>query len=163
VRAPHETSRLEALRARLVLITFLTFGAGVLCGGYLFSDSLARPMLPSAACGDHCYTPQEIAGLITSAALLRAPFVVPGVVFESDTCLSIRYPLAVRKTHYVLFPKHDVKNIASLTPDDVPYVLGCLAMVRELVERDGLKDYVLQTNGPARQQIAYLHFHLLAN
>jgi len=151
------------LRARLVLITFLTFGAGVLCGGYLFSDSLARPMLPSAACGDHCYTPQEIAGLITSAALLRAPFVVPGVVFESDTCLSIRYPLAVRKTHYVLFPKHDVKNIASLTPDDVPYVLGCLAMVRELVERDGLKDYVLQTNGPARQQIAYLHFHLLAN
>jgi len=62
----------------------------------------------------------------------------------------------------VLFPKHDVKNIATLTSEDMPYVAGCFAMVRELVERDKLDTYVVSTNGPGRQDIAYLHFHLTA-
>jgi diadenosine tetraphosphate (Ap4A) HIT family hydrolase len=140
------------------------FLVGVGCGGYLFSESIPRSFLPSAACGKHCYTEQEIAGLITSAAILHAPFLVPKVVLESDTCLSIRYPKPEPhiKTHYVLFPKHDVKNIAMLTPEDVPYVIGCFAMIHELVSRDKLETYSVVTNGPGKQEIAYLHFHLIA-
>jgi len=100
--------------------------------------------------------------MVTSAAVLRTPELVPGVVMDSDTCLAIKYPRPSRHLHFVLFPKHDVKNIASLTADDVPYVLGCFAMVRELVARDRLQDYVVYTNGPGRQEIDYLHFHLEA-
>ncbi len=103
-----------------------------------------------------------MAGLITSAAVLRASSLIPGVVLESDTCLSIRYPKPKARIHYVLFPKHDVKNIATLTPEDIPYVVGCFAMVRELVLRDNLKTYEVHTNGPGKQEIAYLHFHLTA-
>jgi diadenosine tetraphosphate (Ap4A) HIT family hydrolase len=139
----------------------MVFAGGLVCGGYLFSRSLPRSFLATSDCGDHCYSQKEIAGLVASIAILRAPFMVPDVVMESDTCIAIRYPKPRVRIHYVLFPKHDVKNIANLTSEDVPYVLGCLAMVRKLVSRDKLKAYSLQTNGPARQEITYLHFHLI--
>lgn len=63
----------------------------------------------------------------------------------------------------MLFPKHDTRNITTLTAEDSPYVLGCFAMARELVRRDKLKAYRLETNGPGLQKIAYLHFHLIAH
>jgi diadenosine tetraphosphate (Ap4A) HIT family hydrolase len=140
------------------------FLVGVGCGGYLFSESIPRSFLPSTTCGQNCYSEQKIAGLITSAAILRAPFLVPKVVQESDTCLSISYPKPEPhvKAHYVLFPKHDVKNIAMLTPEDVPYVIGCFAMIHELVLQYKLETYFVRTNGPGKQDIAYLHFHLIA-
>lgn len=150
------------MRFKLVVIAGLLFLAGVGCGAYLFSKSLPRSFLAPTSCGDHCYSESEIAGLMTSAAVLRAPFLVPGVVLESDTCLSIRYPKPKARIHYVLFPKRDVKNIATLTPEDIPYVVGCFAMVRELVMRDKLNTYEVHTNGPGKQEIAYLHFHLTA-
>ena len=143
-------------------VALALFAAGVVCGGYLFSKSIPRSFLALGHCQERCYKPAEIAGLITSAAIQRASFMVPGTVLESDTCLAIRNPRPEAKTHYVLFPKHDAKNIASLTPADTPYVLGCFAMARELVARDNLQAYRLYTNGPEFQEIAYLHFHLVA-
>jgi hypothetical protein len=53
-------------------------------------------------------------------------------------------------------------NIMSLTPVDIPYVLGCFALARELTSRDHLQAYRLYTNGPELQEIAYLHFHLVS-
>jgi diadenosine tetraphosphate (Ap4A) HIT family hydrolase len=149
--------RLNQFAAALAL-----FATGVVCGGYLFSQSVPRSFLAFGSCKDRCYTPAEIAGLVTSAAILRAPFIIPGVVLESDTCLAIRNPKPEARIHYVLFPKHDIRNITTLTPADSPYVLGCFALARELVSRDNLKAYRLYTNGPEIQEIAYLHFHLIS-
>ena len=144
-------------------IILALFTTGVVCGGYLFSKSLPRNFLPFESCKDRCYKPAEIAGLVTSAGILRAPFIIPGIVLESDTCLAIRNPRPEAKIHYVLFPKHDIRNITSLTPADSPYVLGCFALARELVSREHLKAYRLYTNGPEIQEIDYLHFHLVAD
>lgn len=138
------------------------FAAGIACGGYLFADTTPRSLLAVGSCQSRCYNANELAGLITSAAILRVPFLIPGVVLESDTCLAIRHPKPEARVHFVLFPKHDTRNIATLTPEDSPYVLGCFALARELVARDKLKAYRLRTNGPALQEIAYLHFHLVA-
>lgn len=140
----------------------LLFVAGIACGGYLFSRSEPRNLLAFEDCKKHCYKASEIAGLVASSAILRAPSFIPGVVLESDTCLAIRNPKPEAKIHYVLFPKHDTKNITTLTQADTPYVLGCFALARELVSRDHLKAYRLYTNGPELQEIAYLHFHLIA-
>jgi len=140
----------------------IIFVGGVMCGGYLFSKSLPRSFLATSDCANHCYSEREIAGLITSIAILSAPFMLPNVVLESDTCTAFQYPRSQAKTHYVLFPKHDVKNIAELTEEDVPYLFGCLAMVHKLVLQDKMEAYSLHTNGPAIQKIAYLHFHLEA-
>lgn len=138
------------------------FAAGVGCGGYLFAQTIPRSLLAVGNCQGRCFDANELAGLIASAAILRAPFLVPGVVAESDTCLAVRHPKPEARVHYVLFPKHDTRNITTLTPEDSPYVLGCFALARELVARDKVRAYRLQTNGPALQDIAYLHFHLIA-
>lgn len=140
----------------------LLFFVGFISGGYLFSRSLPRDFLSFKHCNERCYTTAEITGLIASIAILREPNFIPSVVLESDTCLAIRNPRPEARTHYVLFPKRDTKNITTLTPSDVPYTVGCFALARELVLRDNLQAYKLYTNGPALQEIAYLHFHLVA-
>lgn len=139
------------------------FAMGVACGGYFFSKSLPRDLLPFRNCQKRCYKPAEIAGLVASAGIQRAPFLIPGVVLESDTCLAIRNPRPEARIHFVLFPKHDTRNITALTQEDTPYVLGCFALARELVSRDHLQAYRLYTNGPDLQEISYLHFHLVAD
>jgi hypothetical protein len=150
------------MRLKKVALALALFALGVLCGGYMFSRSVPRSFLAVGSCEDRCYKPNEIAGLITSAVILRAPFAVPGVVLESDTCIALRYPKPEARIHYVLFPKHDTRNITTLTQEDARYVLGCFALTRELVEREKLHSYRLSTNGPELQDIAYLHFHLIA-
>ena len=145
-----------------IVSALLLFMLGVVCGGYLFSKTEPRSFLAFRSGHYRFYNMQEIAGLVTSAALLRAPFLIPDVVLESDTCLSIRYPKAKERNHFVLFPKHDTKNITTLTTADSPYVLGCFALARELILRDKIQAYRLYTNGPQFQEIAYLHFHLVA-
>lgn len=140
------------------------FAAGVMCGGYLFAQSTPRSFLALGDCQDRCYRPNELAGLLASAAILRTPqLLLPAVVLESDTCLAIRHPRPEARTHYVLFPKHDTRNITTLTAEDSPYVMGCFAMARELVARDHLRSWQLRTNGPALQDVAYLHFHLIGH
>ncbi len=151
------------MRFKHIAVALALFTTGVVCGGYLFSESLPRNFLAFKNCQEHCYKPAEIAGLVTSAGIRRAPFFIPGVVLESDTCLAIRNPRPEAKIHYVLFPKHDTRNITTLTAADTPYVLGCFALARELVARDHLQGYRLYTNGPELQEIAYLHFHLVAD
>ena len=151
------------MRFKPLIAAFAVFTIGVACGGYLFAETTPRALLAINDCQSRCYDLNEVAGLVTSAAILRAPFLMPGVIIESDTCLAIRHPKAEAKVHYVLFPKHDTRNIATLTPEDSRFVLGCFALVRELVARDKIKAYRLHTNGPGLQEIAYLHFHLIAH
>ena len=153
---------IRTMRVKHFVLSAVLFLVGVGSGGYMFSRSLPRSFLDTKTCGDHCYSKAEVAGLVTSAIVLRSPFLVPGVVLESDTCLSIRYPGAKARVHYVLFPKHDVKDISMLTPEDIPSIVGCFAMIHELVQRDNLQKYSVCTNGPGKQEITYLHFHLTA-
>lgn len=150
--------KLNQFSAAIVL--FIT---GVIFGGYIFSKSEPRFFLAFTSCQKRCYKPNEIAGLIASSAIERIPFIIPDVVLESDTCIAIRNPKPEARIHYVLFPKHDTRNITTLTLEDSPYVMGCFALAHELVARDHLLSYRLYTNGPANQEIAYLHFHLISN
>lgn len=151
------------MQFKRLLVPLVIFAVGVVAGGYLFAQSPPRSFLSFTDCQGRCYKANELAGLLTSAAILRVSLLVPGVVLESDTCLAIRHPKPEARVHYVLFPKHDTRNITTLTPEDSPFVLGCFALARELVARDKLTAYRLQTNGPALQDIAYLHFHLIAH
>ena len=89
---------------------------------------------------------------------------LPGLIEESDTCLAIEHPKPQRgsKHHLVLFPKADIKNIAEVAEIDSPYVFGCFALVRRIKERFEIKNYKVETNGPERQHLSYLHFHLIS-
>jgi hypothetical protein len=141
-----------------VLITL-----GFLAGGYLFSSSQPRSFLAIPNCEGRCARPNELAGLLASAGILKLPAAIPGVIADSRDCFAIRHPRPEGREHFVLFPKQDIRNIADLTPDDQPFVIGCLALAGELIRAHKLVNYRLHTNGPGLQHIAYLHFHIVAD
>jgi histidine triad (HIT) family protein len=144
-----------------VIIGVLTFFAGVVSGGYLFADSQPRSFLAVRNC-DACYRPNDLAGLLVSAAIHRAPGAIPRIVKESDRCLAIEHPFPKTHMHFVVFPKKDIKSIADISLEDQPYVLDCMAMIRALVVENGLRSYRVESNGPGLQDITYLHFHVVS-
>lgn len=145
-----------------LIVYSLVFCIGISVGAYLFTDTLPRNLLPYQQCKSNCFSEKQLAGLITSVLLLKVPSLIPTKVMESDTCVAIRHPYPKSRIHFVLFPKHDTKNIATLTTKDSPYVFGCFAMIRQLVLNNKLNHYYVRTNGPGPQEIAYLHFHLIS-
>lgn len=147
---------------RRILLPITILIVGILLGGYFFSRSIPRSLLAVSSCGDTCYRPNEVAGLLVSAGIQRLPAVVPGVEGESNECLAIRHPQPEGRVHFVLFPKRNVRNILELTPEDQPFVIGCFALARELSRGENARNWRLVTNGPALQHATYLHFHLVA-
>jgi len=136
--------------------------AGLALGGYLFSDSQPRSFLALPKC-EHCYSPNDLAGLLVSASIQRSPAADVLAVKETDRCVAIEHPFPKQKYHFIVFPKKDIKDIADVSLDDQLYVFDCIAIIRALVVENGLRHYRVETNGPARQHVTYLHFHLLSN
>ena len=113
-------------------------------------------------CGDNCYRPSDLAGLLVSAGIQKAPALVPLVVKESTECVALRHPQPEARVHLVLFPKKDIRNVLEIASEDQSFVFGCFALARQLAIEAGVSNYRLITNGPLLQHVTYLHFHLVA-
>jgi hypothetical protein len=140
----------------------LWLGLGVVLGAYLFTGVQARSLLALPDCGSSCLRPSDVAGLLTSIGVQRAPGLIPGVVKETERCITIKHPFPEARLHVVVFPKRDIKDIGSLRAEDAPFVLECLAHIQALVAENNLRGYRVITNGPGRQDVTYLHFHLVS-
>ena len=140
----------------------LWLGLGVALGGYLFTGVQARSLLALPGCGSSCYRPSDLAGLLASIGVQRTPGLLPGVVKETERCITINHPFPDARVHFVAFPKRDIKDIGSLKTEDAPFVLECLAHIQVLVAENNLRAYRVITNGPGRQDVTYLHFHLVS-
>jgi histidine triad (HIT) family protein len=149
------------MQRSMIWVALIAFSAGIVVGGYLFSASQPRSFLALRQC-DHCYKPNDLAGLVTSVGIQRAEAALPLVEKETDRCLAIRHPRPGARLHFVVFPKKDIKSIADIAVDDERYVLDCVGLIRALVTENGLRNYRVLTNGPGFQGVTYLHFHLLA-
>ncbi len=143
-----------------LVIGLAAFLAGIVAGGYFFAQSQPRSFLALSTCGSSCYRPNDLAGLLASAGIQRAPGLIPKVVKETDKCLAIAHPFPETPFHFVVFPKKDIKNIADVAIDDQPYIMDCLEVIRSLIHEQNLKYYRVVVNGPGYQDVTYLHFHL---
>ena len=150
------------MKRRLILVGSVAFVMGVIVGGYIFVDAQPRSFLALRECGSSCYRPNDLAGLLASVGIRHASAFIPRVAKETDRCIAIPYPLNKRDYHMVIFPKKDIKNISDVTVVDQPYVMDCLGVIRALIVENALRRYRVYTNGPAEQDVAYLHFHLEA-
>jgi len=158
---PNSDRSARSPRIRLAIILALTFLAGLSIGARAFMNTQPRAWLNLGSCGDRCYRPNDVAGLLTAAGIVNAPGWVPRVVRESDKCLAVPYPRRGRHLHLVFFPKRDIRDISDVTSDDAPYIMDCFAIIRSIVTEQNLLDYRVYTNGPGEQEITYLHFHLV--
>jgi Scavenger mRNA decapping enzyme C-term binding len=127
----------------------LGIGLGVGLGGYLFAGVQPRSLLALPGCGSSCFQPSELAGLLVSIGVQRTPGLLPGVVKETERCITIKHPFPEARVHLVVFPKRDIKDIGSLGAEDAPFVLECLAHIQSLVAEHKLRVYRVITNGPA--------------
>ena len=85
-------------------------------------------------------------------------------VFENDRILAIKdlYPKA--PIHLLIMPKKEIKNLQSLSPEDLGLMAEIIAVAQKLAKEFKIEDgYRLITNNgsDAGQIIFHLHFHLI--
>ena len=151
------------MRVLKILGCILLFAAGFTCGALSFVQTQARPLPALHQCDstEECLTDPEVLGLITSAGLHLAPGLMPDIVARSKECVGIRSPKPEAHIDLVFFPTRDLRNLLDLAPGDEPYVMGCIALMRKVADERGMHDWRVFSNGPGKQEIAYLHFHLV--
>jgi len=147
-------------KLKSILRPLIFLFAGVVIGGYLFSQSQPRSLVSINQCQD-CLSAKDLLGLLASAGIQKLPGLMPFVVFETDKTIAIKSPLPEAQVDYVIFPKKDIKNIGEITKEDAPYLLDAYLVARHIIENEKLVNYEIVTNGPGLQTISYLHFHLI--
>lgn len=142
---------------RILGVVFV-FALGVAAGAWAFRDVQPRPWLSVHDRRVHA-SYEELLGYLGSAAVQHAPGVVPSVALETDRTIAIRYP--TRRSHFVVVPKRDIRDIGALSKGDEPYLIDAFAVIGRLAREQGMKHYQVITNGPHEQTVRYLHFHVV--
>ena len=142
----------------------LVFLAGFGSGAAVFAHIQARPLPALSECGRDggCMTDPQLLGLLTAIGLRLAPGLMPDVVARSPRCVGISSPQPEARIDLVFFPTRDMRNLLDLTPADAPQLMDCLALMRKVVEERHIAGWQILSNGPGRQYVAYMHFHLMA-
>lgn len=143
----------------LYAVALFIFIAGLLVGGLLFSDSKPRSLLSIFECGN-CLASNDVAGLFASVVVQKMPRLIPGVILETDKTIVFKHPRPRYRIHYMFVPKKDIKNIGELTDEDSEYIIDLFSTIVATVNKLGTKNYKVWTNGPEKQDVTYLHFHL---
>jgi histidine triad (HIT) family protein len=86
-------------------------------------------------------------------------------VRETPTLIAFHHPRPSYAVHIVLVPKRAIASLAALTPADADFPGDLFAAVQNLVAELRLEQtgYRLIANGGAYQEVAQLHFHLVAD
>ncbi len=148
---------------KLIPVIAIVFVAGLLLGAAAIQRTIPNtaPELPPAR---NPWKPKDVMGLISSMgirALEGHLDIMPLVVMETDRTFVLKLPTEGRKIHYVIVPKKDIPDSGQISAEDAPYLTDIFLIARELVEKNGLYDYKILTNGPGFQKVGYLHFHLM--
>ena len=147
---------------RTIFISAVSALAGFMVGGYLLSGTRRRNSMSFRKLVSGRMNQRELLGLLGAVGMTKMPGLIPGVVLETDLTLAVKHPLSEDRIHYVAIPKKDIKNLSDLADEDVKYLSDIFAVLQELVRRSRLTNYQVLANGPERQDVAYLHFHLIA-
>ena len=85
-------------------------------------------------------------------------------VFENERIIAIKdlYPKA--PVHLLIIPKKEIRDLQSVTAEDLPLISECIAVAQKLAEEYKIADgyRFLTNNGPhSGQTVFHLHFHLI--
>jgi histidine triad (HIT) family protein len=83
---------------------------------------------------------------------------------ETKTLIAFRHPRPSYPWHILLVPKKPLAGLADLTAEDSEFLVELFQTVQSLVSEFGLEKsgYRLIANGGSFQDVAHLHFHLVA-
>lgn len=147
---------------RYLLVAILFCLAGIVLGGYLFSDTKPRSFFNVKECRLNCLSSEEVLGLLGSVLMQKFSGLLPLVEKETDKTLAIKHPFPRSDIHYVIIPKKDIKSVEEVSAEDIDYIIDAYATMGVLIKEQNLKDYKIVVNGPGFQTVGYLHFHLMS-
>src|SRR5262249_46434868 len=152
----------STMRGRRLAIAFvLVFGLGLAVGGSFVRDVQPRSLLGIDRQRNPASLP-ELAGLVGSAVVQHAPWLLPTVMTTSRSVV-VRYPVpGPSRIHYVVIPRRDIYDPGTLAKGDEAYLVDAFAVLGELARREHLTAYKIIANGPREQSVRYLHFHLVS-
>lgn len=144
-----------------MLITGLlcSFALGLLIGWWLFSDARPRQLIKLGK-QSHTSSREELLGLMASIGVQKLPLLIPGIILETDKTIVFKHPRPKYRIHYIFAPKKDIKNVGDFSEDDRGYITDLFATIATVISQESIQDYRLWTNGPGKQDVTYLHFHL---
>lgn len=146
-----------------ILIVLIGMHVGAFVGATLLRPIEPRSLLAWQNCQDRsCLRLNELTGLFAAVGIKLGGSALPSVVRETPYSLVVRHPFPQARVHFLIVPKKDVKNIGELRAEDQVYLTDAYAVMQSLVKDEQLKTYLIKTNGPGYQDVAYLHFHLIA-
>ena len=146
-------------RALGLLLVFLL---GAVLGGWFFAGTKWRPFLVPAGAGKGLDR-EELLGLVGSIAVRRAPQTLPDVLMTTRYSVAFVSPWPEARTHIIIVPRRDIKDLADLRKGDEPYLVDAVAVAGRLARMRGLRHWQFFTRGPGEQTVRYLHFHLVSN
>ncbi|MEI8366439.1 MAG: histidine triad nucleotide-binding protein [Parachlamydiaceae bacterium] len=85
-------------------------------------------------------------------------------VFENERILAFRDIHPAAPVHILIVPKKDIRDIQSVTQDDLDLIGEVIVVAQSLATRFGVAEgyRLLTNNGPsAGQSVFHLHFHLI--
>ena len=141
------------------LLALLILIAGILIGAALFSDSKPRSLLMVRA-NKNRFSANDVAGLLASVIVQKTPRLIPNIILETDKTIVFEHPRPKHRIHYIFVPKKDIKNIGELSDEDKEYILDIFSSIVSQINKQQLHNYRVWTNGPGKQDVTYLHFHL---
>lgn len=150
------------MNLKKLLVGLALLFTGFVLGGVAFTNTQSRNLLGIADCQGKCGAGPQVAGLLTLIGVKLTPGFLPNVVAESEQCFAITSPTPETPVDILFFPKRDMTHLLDIGQGDEDYVLGCFALMRKVVADRGIKSWLVYSNGPGLQRVAYLHFHLLA-
>jgi len=143
-----------------MLITGLlcSFALGLLIGWWLFSDSRPRQLIKIRS--SQTSSREELLGLMASIGVQKLTLLIPEIILETDKTIVFKHPRQKYRKHYIFAPKKDIKDVGDFSEDDKEYLIDLFAAIVTVINQENLQNYRLWSNGPGKQDVTYLHFHL---
>lgn len=144
------------------ILAFIAFTIGLLLGALFFSRT--RPHSPNSVHTlSNSLTKKEAAGLLASVLVQKTPSLIPNVILETNKSIAFEHPKPKHRIHYIFMPKKDIKNIGELGADEREDLADLFSAIVSQINKQKLHNYRVWTNGPGKQDVSYLHFHLGAD
>jgi histidine triad (HIT) family protein len=86
-------------------------------------------------------------------------------VGETDAVIAFYHPRPSHRVHVLIVPKRRIRNLLSVSSDDVTLMQDVIVVAQRLVRELGLAQhgYRLVINGGTYQDVQQLHIHLVAD
>jgi len=137
----------------------LAFFVGILLGALLFNKTQPRSIFKIRST-QQGLSRKDAAGLLASVLTQKLPALIPKVIMETDQTIAFEHPRPKYKFHYIFMPKKDIKNIGELGKEDRDHLIDLFSAIVSQINKQNLYNYRVWSNGPGKQDVSYLHFHL---